>query len=126
VHLLVNKKTLINRGILPSLPATSSCNFTFFNISPILRRSLSDTFYASSFWTKTVWYTLYVYVYKIQCMYVYVYQRDNFFIGVLRIRASVLLGHAARSLRNRFPTFRDNIFSLISKCFSKGRDSITH
>jgi hypothetical protein len=45
---------------------------------------------------------------------------------MLRIYASVLQGHASGSLHNRFPTFRDNVLSLTSKCFSKGRDSITH
>jgi hypothetical protein len=52
------------------------------------------------------------------CLNVYVYERDNVFVGMLRIHASVLLGHD--------PIFRDNVLSLISKCFSKGRDLITY
>jgi len=61
-------------------------NFIFSHISVLsFRRSLWDIFYPSSFRTETVWYT---------CTYMCI-KETRIFVGVLRIRASVLLGHAA-------------------------------
>ena len=82
-------------------------NFTFPHISPNLRRSLSDTFYASRFWTERVWYT---------CLYMCI-KETTFFLACCEFKLpffwDVPPGHCV-------------IDSRLSKGFAKGRDSITH